>query len=271
MEEKLRLSNSGINSFLHCRKAYYFSYIADLKPKGNPMPLMVGSVIHKLLHLWYVKQLPTATVEDLEGFVKELYPDIEEIDLNNVAYEAAMLFGGYINEYKNDPLTIISSEFVAEHELEHCVLSGVVDAIAKDENNKLWRVEHKTAKRTDASYLNGLKNGLQGAIYDYLIGKLFNDTVAGSINNILVKTKIPKFIRAYNIINLRLQEQMLKTVDGVSRDILLCKERDEWYPSCQCFVYFKECQWRTLCNHDSPEIRENFYEPRGKRHLQVTK
>jgi len=135
---------------------------------------------------------------------------------------------------------------------------------------KLWRVEHKTASRVDNAYLQGLKHGLQGAIYDYLVSNLISERLQGTIYNMLVKTKIPKFPRVPNLINPSLQVQMLQTVKGVADSIERCKQNDEYYPSCSCFLYGRECDYRPLCNFDSAEVRKAFYKPKEEAHERGT-
>lgn len=251
---KVRLSYSSISTFLRCRKAYWFAYVEGLVPKEKPFPMQVGDIVHRLMHMRYKGELSPELLEGLGDFVQQLYPD-QEVDVSReVAAEALTLFKGYIDNYTPDPVTIIASEVVCEVDLGPCILSGTVDAIC-EWNGELWRHEYKTTSRLDSMYLSGLRSGLQGAIYDYLTQRLLQKPLAGTIYDLIVKTRIPTYHRSpvrTNPVNIRL---MLETVEGVCRSI----ERGDFYPSSNCYNFAGECVYRPLCVNDSPDIRTAFY------------
>jgi hypothetical protein len=225
-----------------------------VEPKA--IPLQVGDIVHKLLHMWYTNTLTADKIEHLDTFVQELYSTNSDEQTLAVAVEAANLFMGYYNKFgKTDPLHFISSEIHVQKEFDNYVLLAKVDALARPSDGRLWRVEHKTTSRLDSAYLNGLKGGLQGAIYDYLIETVMNEKVSGTIYNLLVKTKVPDYHRAYSAINRPAIARALETVDGVYRDIC----RGDFYPSSLCFTFNRECDYRLLCNQDTPSVREKFY------------
>lgn len=256
--EKLRLSNTRIQAWQHCHLRYKYCYIDNLVPKEKAEPLQVGDIVHQLIHKWVIGEFTPDDIANLDEFVKTNYPEDDITQAMSVAIQAATLIQGYLKKYQDDPLQFISSEIHIEHDLGPCILVGKVDALARPEDNKLWRVEHKTTSRVDSYYLNGLKGGLQGAIYDYGIEKLFKEPVSGTIYNLLVKTKIPDYHRAYTKCNRAAIDRMLQTVEGVCRDI----QRGDFYPSSNCFSYQRECDYLHLCNYDSPEVREVFYQKR---------
>lgn len=261
MDEKIRLSHSKLKTFLHCRKRYVWEYIEHLTPIQTSKALQVGGVVHDLLHKYYTKELTMNEVSGIPDLINQMYPGNTDELTDDVASESARLMAGYIKAWEGDPLNVISSELWVEVDVpdeENVTLSGRVDALARNERSKLWRLEHKTAARMDSSYLNGLKNSLQGAIYDFLTEATFEEAVEGTIYNLLVKTKIPKFERSYTQTTIGMRNRMLETVKGVIRSI----RRKDFYPSNDCFVYNRSCDFRPLCDHDSKETREAFYKPR---------
>jgi hypothetical protein len=219
------------------------------------MPLQVGDIVHQLHHLWITGQLTPEHFTNLDELVQKLYPEnSEELSLD-VAIQAATLIRGYLEKYRDDKLNFISSEIHIETDIGSCVLVMKVDALARPADERLWRVEHKTTARMDSHYLNGLKGGLQGAIYDFGIEQEFKEKVSGTIYNLLVKTKIPDYHRAYTKCNRSAIDRMLKTVEGVVRDI----HNADFYPSSLCFLYQRECDYKKLCDYDDPMVRESFY------------
>ena len=257
--DKLRMSQSKVNTFLHCREEYRWIYEVGLVPKIKSQPLQVGDIAHQLLHLYYTNKLEGNFIENLNTFISELYPNNTDEESLNTALIAAGLLKGYIEKYEEeDPLTIIPGETQLEVDMGDYILTGKVDAWARLQDGRLWRVEHKTAARMDSNYLEGLKGGLQGGVYDFLTESLFKEQVSGTIYNMLIKTKIPQYPRAYTPINRKVMERSLKTIDGVVRSI----KRGDFYPSTHCFTYNSVCAYKSLCDYDSLQVRESFYEQR---------
>ena len=254
--EKLRVSQSRVNTFLSCRVEHRWIYEVGLVPKVKAQPLQIGDIVHRLLHLYYDGRLTAEFTLNLEDFVKDLYPDNIDGEALDVAYEALALLKGYLAKYEeDDPLSIVPGETTLETDMGDYILTGKVDAWARLQDGRLWRVEHKTTAKLDSYYLDGLKGGLQGGIYDFLTESLFEEKLSGTIYNLLVKTKIPQYKRAYTSINRKVIERALMTVEGVVRDI----QNGDVYPSSRCFSYNRVCDYKHLCDYDSPEVRENFY------------
>lgn len=255
MSEKLILRSSKVTTFLHCRKKYYWEYVEYLVPKETSIPLQVGTIVHKLLDLHHKKELTVEMVENLPEYIQSLYSENSEELSEGIASEAARLVSGYLQKWEKDDIQVISSEVMGEVEMPNYILRIRADGLARSTNSKLWRLEHKTTARMDSSYLNGLKGGIQGAMYDFVLDHLFKEEVAGTIYNLLVKTKVPQFERTFSIRDMAMRERMLKTLDGVARDIL----SGDFYPSCQCFYYGRPCEFKPLCDFYSDAVRDAFY------------
>jgi hypothetical protein len=222
------------------------------------MPLQVGVLVHKLLHAYYTGSLTVDMITHLPEFIKSTYKENSEELTEEVVSQAATLFQGYLNRWKDDPFKVISSEIWVEAEMPNFIVRGKVDAIARNEDNKLWRLEHKTTARMDSAYLNGLRGGLQGTIYDFLLEYLFKEQVEGTIYNLIVKTKIPQYDRSFARADLAMRSRVFETLEGVTRDI----HKGDFYPSSECFTYNRVCGYKILCDHDSPDARDAFYTQR---------
>jgi hypothetical protein len=268
MEQKLILHSSKVNSFLQCRQKYKWEYIEKLVPKEPNFPLQVGDITHKILHRYHINTLKAEDIANLDELVQIEYADNEKELSTEVAIEAGRLVAGYVEKWRNDPLRILSSEVLLKLDMGDYVMVSKIDAIAeKVEDNSIWRLEHKTTARMDSLYLRGLKSGIQGAMYEYLISKVFNDKIQGTIYNILVKTKIPQFDRTYARTNLATQKRMLSTLQGVAEDI----KADRLYPSGNCYFYNKPCPYLALCDYDCKETREAFYKVKEPLYTQPIK
>ncbi len=253
--EKIRFSNSKMQCWLHCHLQYKYSYIDCLTPKSKAAALQIGDVTHKLLDLWNQGKLTSEHLSTLEEIVQDLYPFNEGDESLQIAREAAKLVVGYIKQYEKDPLKIISSEVHIQVERENYSIYGRLDGLARTEDKRLWRLEYKTARKMDSYYLDGLKAGLQGAIYDFLIEENFKEKLSGTIYSMLIKTQVPQFPRAFAPINRPAIKRMHCTLNGVYRDL----QKGDFYPSSQCLSYGRACDYKLLCDSDSAETREAFF------------
>lgn len=256
----LRLNQSRIKAFLSCRLMYQLRYVENLVPKmSSAKPLQVGDFVHRLIHKWIKGELRSADILALPDDLQKVYKYNEEIDSVENAYEVARLISGYVDKYQDDNLDWIPGETIMELALaESITLCGRTDAWVRTKDGRLWRGEHKTTAKMDSHYLNGLRGGLQGAVYDMLSENLFKERLAGTVYNLLVKTKVPQFHRAYTKINRPAIKRALQTIYGVARDI----RAGDFYPSSNCFSYARECEYRAICEVDSRETRQSFYEQR---------
>ena len=253
--EKLRLSYSKTNCFMRCRQEYFWHYTEGLSPKAKSWPLKLGDITHQLLHGHDKNELDLEFIQDLNkvmGLATESYPEEEEDTLLELAMQASRLCTGYLHEHKDAELTMIPGETFLEKDMGDFTLVGIPDGWARPADGKLFRLERKTGAKIDHHYLSGLKGGLQAAIYDYLTEQLFQETLHGTIYDMLIKTKEPKFPRAFAKCDRVSIALMLRTLDGVYRDIMA----GDYYPSTACFRYNSECPYRVLCAFDSPGNRK---------------
>jgi len=235
---------------------YHWVWEEWLNPKKTSQPLQVGDIVHKLFHLQYEGKLKMEDIQHLNKWVQELFPNNEPGETLAVAVQAAELFAGYLVHWQDDPLEVISSEFFLEKDMGDYILWCKVDGLARTEDKRLWRLERKTTSYYDSAFLGGLKASLQSGIYHYLLRENIEEKLSGTYYDLLVKTQIPQYNRSPMPINLKLIKRCLQTVEGVYRDI----KRGDFYPSNNCFMYNRECEYIHLCNFDSEETRKSFYE-----------
>lgn len=255
MTDKIKLTHNKVSKFLFCRQAYNYYYNERLVPKGKSTALQVGDIIHQMMHLRYKGELTTDFLANIFDYIQSLYPLNDAEQTYTVTNQALTLMQGYMERWGVDNWNIVSSEMWMEVDCGLFILRGKADGFIRAEDNKLWRHEYKTAGKMDSAYLGGLKGGLQGAIYDFLAESTLNEKIAGTLYDLLVKTKVPQYVRAYAGINRAAIDRMHKTVEGVHRDIV----NHDYYPSSQCFIYNGVCEYKVLCDFDSLESRQSFF------------
>lgn len=251
---ELRLSYSGANTWTSCRMKWYWNYVQNIRRKRVSHALQVGGIVHDLIHRYYMSEdIPT----DMEAYIQEMYPSNVGPESILVAQEALTLVGGYIQRYASEPLEVISSEMKIELERVEPMTNqkyniyAIVDVVARDQQKRLWRVEHKTASRMDTFYLNGLRGGLQGGIYHYALNQTMPEPVVGTIYNMIIKTKVPNYQRMPVLMQNTLAERAIQTFDGVARQIF----GGDIYPDANaCFAYNHECDYLPLCNIFKGEV-----------------
>ena len=253
---ELRLSYSGANTWTSCRMKWYWNYVQNIRKKRISHALQVGGIVHDLIHRYYMgENIPS----DMEEYIQERYPANVGPESLLVANEAMTLVSGYIQRYAAEPLEVISSEMKIEltriepTTKQEYNIYAIVDVVARDQQKRLWRVEHKTASRMDTFYLNGLRGGLQGGIYHYALNQTMPEPVVGTIYNMIIKTKVPNYQRMPVLMQNTLAERAIQTFDGVARQIF----SGDIYPDANaCFAYNHECDYLPLCNIFKGEVND---------------
>jgi hypothetical protein len=261
MMEKLKLSYSQATTFLICHKKWWWVYDQDLTSKKEKKPaLQLGDVVHRLLDKYYRFELDTSDISALDKYVQKLYPQNSDEESITTARIAATLFYGYIKQFEEDDLRVVSPEMHLEKDFGDFSLYSRLDAVCLTPDDREWRMEHKTTSRMDSYYLNGLRKGLQTGIALWLYEDLVNPKVAGTVFNMLIKTKVPSYPRSPILKERWVINLAKEAVRGIVRDI----KRRDFYPSANCSLYNEECEFAALCRNDTPQIRETFYTSRSK-------
>ena len=259
MKNKLELSYTRINAFLTCRQRYVYEYQEDLTPKEKASALVTGDIVHKLLDAYYSNRLQPGDIEHIKEYAIAAFPNNDPDQLANDAFQAALLFNTYIQTFEDDEMTEVRSpELHLEKDFGDFSLYSRLDGlIFYKAYNGVFRLEHKTTSKTSSIYLSGLSRGLQTGIAHWLAEELLDEPLKGSVFNLLVKTKIPTAQRSAPLLmNKQIIEKTKETVYGVVRSI----ERNDFYPSMQCTLYNKPCDFYAICQeNDTPNKRRELF------------
>lgn len=139
----MKVHQSGIKTWRRCHKLYDYKYNQELEKVVKGAPLQRGTLVHAMIEA-------KANGEDpwdvFDVWCKEHIEDQDLIEQTSAIME------GYFNYYKNDNLTpvAIGGKF-AEHKLavplvEDIEFEGIIDMVSKDEQSRVWLMDHKTHK-----------------------------------------------------------------------------------------------------------------------------
>lgn len=181
-------SHSKTKLARRCLKAYEYRYIKKLKRRVKSRALIVGSLIHSCLEMWFREgyYLPAIT-EWKMGEFKKMFAEEQALH-KDVIPLAKQLIRGYISNWKMLDLEMVWVEKEFRIEIAPGIfLVGKIDGMAKDSRKLRWLVEHKSCKRMPGEevriydtqvllYAGALphmgEKPVNGVIWDYLRTKL---------------------------------------------------------------------------------------------------
>lgn len=205
------LTNSSRSCFLNCRKKFYWTYIRRLTPIKPSVPLLVGSLFHNGLELFYKNKL---NIDDYREEVQKAL-DAQMINIktdeesSRLWQQEAIVMGmliGYVKRYKKqdkEKWNIIApeTEFSFKIPESRLLFSGKRDLLVSTKNKETVLVEHKTTSKLDASYLSKLPLDNQILCYAYSVlvetKKLPKNIVYNVVQKIGIKQKQNETLQQY--------------------------------------------------------------------------
>lgn len=245
------------STFMTCPYKFKLRYRVGAPVEGSEAPtvaLEVGGLWHLLTANEYLAQLEEPAME--QGFLVDglLARGVSA----QVISEAQRLHAGYQNYYENDYLTPLAVELIPTSDL---MATCRYDLIARAEGSQtvpdgVWIVEHKTASRLDRSTQEGWKNDGQILIQiaawkraklDKKFGRL-----AGVIVNLVVKTKLPQFVRIVLPVNAKQVRAHLADLDAWDVLQRLCEVTGTWPRNrASCVGRYGLCEFFSHCAGDA--------------------
>jgi len=260
-EPKLTLSQYKVGVFLTCRMKYYWTYNKGLTSKHKSLPLLVGDLLHKLLHLHDIDELTPKLIAAVPATITEMNPDTDHNLISDTCYEAARLVGGYINHYHAvSDYKVVSPELILTKEFPEFHLYARLDGLCEGHESGIWRLERKTTAARRGSYLRTHQTGLQTGISHWLMLDLMgkDQKIRGSVFDWIVKTKTPQYERSETPLDKTWMRMAQQTVYGVAASI----KRGNFYPNLNSCEDWNGCEFKILCRNDSPQNRKDFYTDR---------
>ena len=145
------ISNSEVGTWLHCKRQYYYGFVADLEPKVESDPLTKGTLIHAILEQYYVgkasgydeSECVEMAMQPLIDAAQKPYSDIS--DLGDVRELMLAYFAHYLENDARYKVYAVETELKANI-TENYALAGTIDLIVQDEEDGrflLW--DHKSS------------------------------------------------------------------------------------------------------------------------------
>lgn len=152
MSDIFKVSNSKINTYRRCHRAYYFKYILKLRPKKKGAALRRGSIIHECIEAYNSGR----SWKKVYGkFEKEFYKNTfqeEILEFGDIPKMVKEIMENYAFYYEDEPYEYLENELHFELPLMPGVtIEGYMDSVVKDEKNKIWPKESKTYSK-DPNY-----------------------------------------------------------------------------------------------------------------------
>ncbi len=293
----MTVTYSMLSLFRNCRKACELRYIDELVPLEKSHAFNFGSIIHNCLELWHHGRC-RAQVQELIG---ESYPNRSSNDKEQKDYHHALaMMEGYMDRYADEGFNIFALEekftgkIINPKTGELCpdfILSGKVDGIVKlgDEH---YLLEHKTAARMDASYIDKLWTDFQIILYSFYIEQTMGIKISGIVYNVLMKSQIRQGKNETDAEFYYRLTEVYKNPDMfhrehiyITRDLFKILQEDLWEltiqikdamdrkvfyrNTSQCFNYGRACEYLPICRSgDNPMVRDNLYE-RAPAHVEL--
>ena len=251
-----------IDTFLTCRRKFYFRMVKHYQPKVASSALSFGSAIHEGLDAYYTKGIESA----LEIF-SENYKD-RDGEVKRTVDNGKKLLSWYAKVYKNEPIKPLGKpEAGFVFPIGDIMWGGRMDLPVEWEK-ELWILEHKTTSMLTSTYFKQYKLCMQ--VTSYILGaeEYMGRECKGCIINVLepwkelirptARSKKPEdhFARDYPTRSPRLKEMFKMNIQRHVRDILWCVENDEWAECCKrdvCWKYNSECPYINLCAYGESE------------------
>jgi len=154
MSSKYRVSQSKVNTYRRCRRAYHYRYVEELRRKRKSRPLQFGTMVHKALEFHF-------NGDDALTYFDLLREDEEAISLfrrehaeyGDILTDTEDIITDYLGYWDYDDIRPIrKAGRGAEHSFEielmpDIIWNGKMDAIGKTPNRLRWLIEHKTYSR----------------------------------------------------------------------------------------------------------------------------
>jgi len=295
-QKNVILDATVLSSLMSCARLTDFRYNHNLQPIGGKSnSLEIGSIIHKVLELYYsslaagkmrdeaikkgleagllyVKSCPYCTGFNQEGKpicghkVNE-YPGVENTPADNDGYQTGYNYAfdtcqQYFDYYKSDSWIPLDVEFV-KHALiyeddEIRILWKSKLDLTVDTNNGIYPVDHKTMKqRRDTLSLNNQFMGQ--CITSNSRGVIINKI--GLQSSLKASEKFTRPVITYSLDRLTEWSQMI--VPYYAKLMTVYAESGHWPPNfTHCENKYGMCAFKSVCEADTgmreEELRLNF-------------
>lgn len=191
------------SDLIACPQRSHYRHVLNIVPATTSKPLVIGSLIHLALALYYKFKLPL--VESFEAMWKS--PDLpaayraEGEQADEIKAVCLRVLTGYAETYKDDHqrYEVLAVEEVAKTTLGGFPVSCRFDLVLRDKNSyRISIIDHKTTSAMTSEFSQGFSFDGQllflPICWNATLGKTYGP-LAAIVINALVKTRVPQFSR----------------------------------------------------------------------------
>jgi len=153
--ETLKLSASGLKTFITCPLRFYYRYLVGITEPDQIDETMqdktFGSLLHSIMEIHYNN--PTETLDNiaLRAYQKVCHRSFEGKGYDIIAFESAKTMARNIIDYdksKREPFTVAKTEHYFSLPYGMLQLNGVIDRIDNDNtpSGSTWVIDYKTSR-----------------------------------------------------------------------------------------------------------------------------
>lgn len=205
------VSYSQVSTYMACPLKYRFSYIEALEPEFIPAALPFGGAVHEALAFYYTGLRNYKKAYSLESVIEvfsttwNLSNESEPVrfDKGETKESLARLGETMLKTFYENvrPGEVMAVELPFKLNLNNGVkplplpIVGTIDLVERDENGRVWVVDHKTASRKYSD--SKTDDDLQLTIYTLAISQFKlcqGETLFHARFDLLTKTKNPEFV-----------------------------------------------------------------------------
>ena len=241
-------SFSRLNTFYQCRQQFKLQYIDCLKGESNFFA-EYGSFLHDILRRYAKGELE---VYELSSVYKKEYfdtinhpaPPNKFVDLNKTYYNAGLDYLNNFDGFEGYEILDVEKEFIFD--LEGLKIKGFIDLLAKDKNNNITIIDHKSSDPKSAKSQKAKEYYSQMYLY-----------------SIPVKEEYGVYPKQLHINAFRKQDWFTidfdeKEIDKIKKWVLdtvkLIRKEEDWKPKSDPFFCNFLCNFRNgICEY-KPQV-----------------
>lgn len=150
--EITRVSHARLRMWRRCQMRHHYKYYQKLIPKRRSASLRLGSIVHELIEAQHERGRWLPEWRAFKAEFMKLFQE-ERLELGDLPAKAKLIVKGYFEFYQNDGLdyahtnrrsnTELKVHFDMGNNLEYI---GYIDALPRDEQGRLWVMDHKTCR-----------------------------------------------------------------------------------------------------------------------------
>jgi len=269
----MRFNHSRLDVFQRCPKKYYWTYIVNVVPKKDPVPLVVGDAVHRALAAHYMKK----STDEEKAQVAAAFDEARESktllgaeleDLKQQEEYVNYIMEMYHEEYPTERWTVLAPEVIGDIPLGDHYFHFRADMLISWKGHP-WLFEHKTTAQLGDMFFKSFRMNGQITKYIYGVWKKLGARPIGALINAIRKSKKLDRVNFDRDVVMRSEKQLEDhmaqvhmQVEEINDMTLAMSDRPECWMmhTHECVAFNRVCDYIDLCTDYRPMLLEMFQE-----------